>query len=835
MRARLRFTIAGVIVLALGSAACGLEGLVKAAPAAGPATQADSRREAGELLPQGSAADRVAKSERIFVGRVLDIKWEAGQNVSHMGELGRARVECLVPFRGVKAGEKVTVSVFHPRRMSHSDATLEMIIFGDHVADVRAGDRWLFFLGGYKGTSDANTDIPDETQVGALARIETGKEPIVQQTEQAVKLASLPEKERLAALVKLIEAGRLDNVVMGPYAVSQMVALWKVDGPAAARALAQVLRDTTHAAALRGTVPYNMAELARLATFVQSGEMPDTKLDLLVRRLLLESADSLKDADAELAASYASSVADLGMPADLRVSEPKRVAAVLRTLAARKEVADSLRGTSIGEGRTNITRLQQLEKVIPLVEASTPAAQPLAAPAAPTGASAAPPAGPAAKEEGVAPVVTPEMARLLDRLGGGSAHPAEAAEAHRALIEIGKPAIAPLAWTLMERGPVKDGAKAAATARVLAEMGKAGRPEAFDALIAGLAVGGSAGWECAKALGEIGDRRAVEPLLKSLEGGAQAAVIDALGKLGDPRAVEPILAKLPDKSPGTRGAAARSLAKLGDKRAVEPLIRLLEDKDAEMRCVAAEALGTLRDRRATAPLLALLGDKGFGVPRRALLALGKIGDPAAVEPLLALLEKDELAEPAAAALGEIGDRRAVEPLIKAVEKALAQTKPPLGKGMPAILWAGGEALGRLGDKRAVPLLLDLIQRPQGGDGEFSFAAAALGRIADPESVPQLAKLLRDDKQEFWTRQGAALALCRFRHQAAFDALVLALDDPGARRLALYALGQTGDRRAIRPVERFLSDPDERVRGLSGETLKALRAKDAAPASPAKGP
>jgi HEAT repeat protein len=452
------------------------------------------------------------------------------------------------------------------------------------------------------------------------------------------------------------------------------------------------------------------------------------------------------------------------------------------------------------------------------------AAEKPAAPVVPTAGAVTPSAD-------AAPAMTPEMARLIERLGWGSAHPDEAAEARRGLVQIGQPAVAPLVWTMMDRGPVKDAVKSAAAAGVLVEMAKAGQAEAFGALITGLKAPGSAGWQCANALGEIGNRRAVEPLLNSLDVWGQTAVIEALGKLGDPRAVEPILAKLSDKSPGTRGAAARALARLGDRRAVEPIIDMLGDKDADVRRVAIDALGVLKDRRATAPLLALIQDKGFGVPPRAISALGKIGDPAAVQPLIALLEDKELSEPAATALGKIGDRRAVEPLIMVMEKTLAETKKPLGKGMPAIIWSGGEALGLLGDKRAVPLMLDLIQRPQGEGGEFTFAAEALGRIADPDSLAKLAALLRDDKQPWSTRQEATWALAWFRTQEAFDLLVSALDDPGTRAWALRSLGQKGDPRAIPPVEKVLTDKDSNMREIAVEVLKTLKAK-AAPSAPA---
>jgi predicted NACHT family NTPase len=82
-----------------------------------------------------------------------------------------------------------------------------------------------------------------------------------------------------------------------------------------------------------------------------------------------------------------------------------------------------------------------------------------------------------------------------------------------------------------------------------------------------------------------------------------------------------------------RHAAAKALGRLGDRRAVEPLIARLGDKDSFVRRAAAEALGVLGDRRAVEPLIARLGDEDVWVRRAAEEALRRLGDGRAVEPL----------------------------------------------------------------------------------------------------------------------------------------------------------------------------------------------------------
>ena len=80
----------------------------------------------------------------------------------------------------------------------------------------------------------------------------------------------------------------------------------------------------------------------------------------------------------------------------------------------------------------------------------------------------------------------------------------------------------------------------------------------------------------------------------------------SLGEIGDPRAVQPLIVALKERFVGTVSATA--LGKIGDPRAVAPLISVLEDKDPEFRVAAAQALGRIRDPRVVDPLIYALQD-----------------------------------------------------------------------------------------------------------------------------------------------------------------------------------------------------------------------------------
>jgi hypothetical protein len=73
--------------------------------------------------------------------------------------------------------------------------------------------------------------------------------------------------------------------------------------------------------------------------------------------------------------------------------------------------------------------------------------------------------------------------------------------------------------------------------------------------------------------------------------------IDALGEIGDTRAVEWLIKALMDKEEVTRKHAAKALGNIGDARAIEPLIQGLKDEDKNVRKAAEEALKKIKAKK----------------------------------------------------------------------------------------------------------------------------------------------------------------------------------------------------------------------------------------------
>jgi HEAT repeat protein len=153
--------------------------------------------------------------------------------------------------------------------------------------------------------------------------------------------------------------------------------------------------------------------------------------------------------------------------------------------------------------------------------------------------------------------------------------------------------------------------------------------------------------QAVQALGEIGDPRAIEPLIAVLSVRGFAGDVPnpeqtwyyrtfddewhfvweaqvALTKIGVP-AVEPLIVALKSKEPWVRERAARVLGEIGDTRAVEPLITAITGEKWIVRRAAIEALGKLGDVRAIEPLIAKLKDKDGYIRGDAAKALKKLG------------------------------------------------------------------------------------------------------------------------------------------------------------------------------------------------------------------
>ncbi len=130
---------------------------------------------------------------------------------------------------------------------------------------------------------------------------------------------------------------------------------------------------------------------------------------------------------------------------------------------------------------------------------------------------------------------------------------------------------------------------------------------------------------------------ALEPLIEVLGSGdwpARAGAAKALGQIGDRRAIDALSSALrltpwyEDEDEELRVNATEALGLIGGEAVVEPLIGALRGRCAAARCVAAEALGRIGDLRAVPALIDAVREQGFegdGVREAASGALEAMG------------------------------------------------------------------------------------------------------------------------------------------------------------------------------------------------------------------
>jgi HEAT repeat protein len=276
-----------------------------------------------------------------------------------------------------------------------------------------------------------------------------------------------------------------------------------------------------------------------------------------------------------------------------------------------------------------------------------------------------------------------------------------------------------------------DPATALAAMEAIEKMGK--EAEAADSLLDSVS---TRVWPYAGALLARAPKKVLEVILNKLRSRAESdrlAALTALSIAPPEAALSTLLKALENKSAHVRGKAAVALGVLGDKRAVEPLVKVLkEDKDHKVRGQAAWALGIVKDARKAAEALAS-ALKNSKVCSRAIESLAVIGGKAAIEGLASFAKdgQQDMYERKSAlrAIGQIGGEEALQALKPVFGKreepysVLSSVLAALGKNALDFLKTALEEMDKddvdvvrqcqlaLSAMRAeaVPLLLDLLE------------------------------------------------------------------------------------------------------------------------------
>jgi len=236
------------------------------------------------------------------------------------------------------------------------------------------------------------------------------------------------------------------------------------------------------------------------------------------------------------------------------------------------------------------------------------------------------------------------------------------------------------------------------------------------------------------ALGLLGGRAWVPkilPLLASEE--VRVAAAGALGNLGAREAVRPLLERLGDREPEVRAAAAQSLGILKATEAIPRLTALLADGNEFVQSSVLNALSQLDAFEAVAAVDVVLIKSAHDIRTSALYTAGKIRARGAIHGLVTCLEdgKDDVRE---LALETLVALECVEAL-PAVEKRI-------GDANAGVAARAVEAFGILGGSSKKAALLELLRHPKAS--VRSSAAETLADLDVKEAAPAIVPLLRDD-------------------------------------------------------------------------------------------
>lgn len=188
-----------------------------------------------------------------------------------------------------------------------------------------------------------------------------------------------------------------------------------------------------------------------------------------------------------------------------------------------------------------------------------------------------------------------------------------------------------------------------------------------------------------------------------------------LGELGDVRAVDILINSLQTRDRRLRNNAILALGNLGDQRAIPILQNILNGQDLRIKHAAILALASLNDTTVVPLMIAQLtpetlalrsGQPGWDIPLGVAAALGNLRSSKKMDVLISLLnhKQGRVRQQAVRSLGKIGDQRAAGAVSKLLQDASSQVRN-----------AAVRTLATLGTKKVVDDLIVLLGTGKASD------------------------------------------------------------------------------------------------------------------------
>lgn len=353
---------------------------------------------------------------------------------------------------------------------------------------------------------------------------------------------------------------------------------------------------------------------------------------------------------------------------------------------------------------------------------------------------------------------------------------------------------------------------------------------------------------------EIGDERAIKPLLNLLDSADKKAALQTLiyiinSRRNYPKIIPYLIPLLEIKNPELRNDAIRALSNFGElaipeiqklissesvllrqdaasilgnidsPEALTLLIRLIEDDNIEVRKAAVGAIGRYqnisRDKESLEALISLFKSEFSGVKITAIEVFAKLEYKSGFNQIIATL-KDKDVDVRRTAAEVLGDKRRYK---------LYRFKSRYIENLPLIIAAAGDEdwqvrrdivsiLGDINDERSTECLQYLL-RNDSSPKVRKEAINSMGKLGSKTSIPTLIEAMNDSDKNI--RNSAIRALGKIKSESAVTFLISILDDPILRRDAIISLGKQKNKLAVEPLLKLLPEEDKNL----GTVIRAL--------------
>lgn len=304
--------------------------------------------------------------------------------------------------------------------------------------------------------------------------------------------------------------------------------------------------------------------------------------------------------------------------------------------------------------------------------------------------------------------------------------------------------------------------------------------------------------------------------------------VKALGLIGDKRAVETLIVTLDDYDSFVRSSSAKALGLIGDNRAVEPLIDTLEnDIDSIVRIASVNALGKFEDINTIKPIVEAMEEEySSNLTIHCLKTLVDLDEETAVTYLCKNIDNSqkEIAYFSIELLSSLKGDEYVEKILnscKTRELSKDEFLKLVNNLLNEDLDIRMEAVKLLGDsnnKRASKYLLKLIDDE---DNEIRLEVLkSLGKLKNPETLDVLINTLKD--RDTSVRWAAEEAIGNFDQEAIPKiSESLKSEDDVLRYYLVAILGEIEDVDSETLLLRSLDDPDIDVKIKTIESLAKI--------------